>query len=261
MIAGLLCRRLVMLGVFGFVAGCVDSPTEAASPAADNQVAASFEVLAQEQFAAGDMERGEEFRWAGLALRAGVVPSRLDLTNNGVGEVYNAFVHSARWTESALAMRPPLHRSMLAWRRNGDRLQVIIVSMRSDSAPVLHPFSMRPSAPGGSPSGPMAGAKAAYFERGPGGSAWLGVGGTAKIIETQTGGACAAPNAADRPPGVTCELARFGVSLAANFAVTTAFTTRDLAQGTAPRAISIPPQPVSGVKLTFTCATPTTTGC
>lgn len=257
-----LVQRLAVLAFAGgALAACVDSPTEAASPAADNQVATSFEVLAQEQFAAGDVERGEEFRWAGLALRAGVVPSRLDLTNDGAGEVYNAFVHAARWTETTLAMRPPLHRAMFAWRKNGDRLQVIIVSMRSDSAPVLHPFSMRPNAPGGSPSGPMAGAKAAYFERGPGGSAWIGVGGTAKILETQSGGACQAPNATDRPPGVSCELARFAVALTADFGVTTAFASRDLAQGVPLRTISIAPQPVAGVKLTFSCATPGTHGC
>lgn len=250
----------VALGSF-LLAGCVDSPTEAASPAADNQVATSFEVLAQEQFAAGDTERGEEFRWAGLAMRAGVVPSRLEVTNDGQGEVYNAFVHSARWTATTLAMRPPVHRTMMAWRRNGDLLQVIMVSMHSDSAAVLHPMSMRPSGPGGSPMGPMAGAKAAYFERGPQGSAWMGVGGYAKIVETNSGGTCPAPNDAERPSGVTCELARYAVTLNADFAATTAFASRDLAQNSAPRVISVATQPVAGVKLTFTCAMPGTTGC
>ena len=56
--------------------GCVDSPSAPESAADDNQLAASFDGLAQEQLTDGDVERSEDFRWAALAVRAGVTPTR-----------------------------------------------------------------------------------------------------------------------------------------------------------------------------------------
>ena len=73
---------------------CVDAPSEPLAATNSNPLATSFEMLAHDQMAANDVERSEEFRWAALALRAGVNPSVLEVTNNGRAELYDAFVHS-----------------------------------------------------------------------------------------------------------------------------------------------------------------------
>ncbi len=88
---------------------CVDSPTAATASADENQLASSFDALAQEQTAAGDVERSEEFRWAALALRAGVAPTRFDVTVDGTLESFSAFVHTVDWILPTLAMRPIGH--------------------------------------------------------------------------------------------------------------------------------------------------------
>ena len=137
------------------VAACVDAPSEplAASSPLNNPLAASFDVLADEM-ATNDVERSEEFRWAALSLRSGVTPSVLQVTNEGRSELYDAFVHSVTWVSLTQALRPPLHRSLVAWRRSGDVLQVLLVGLVSDSAPVLHPYSLR--ATSASPVAPAA---------------------------------------------------------------------------------------------------------
>ena len=241
---------------------CVDAPSEATQAAPfNNPLATSFEMLAQDQMAANDVERSEEFRWAALALRAGVNPLVLEVTNNGRAEVYDAFVHSVTWVSLAQALRPPTHRSFVAWRRSGDVLQVLLVGMYTDSAPVLNPFSMRSPAPGTIAQSPVAGANAAYFEHGPSGSSWLGVNGAAKVAEHPQPSACPSPDDASRPVGVTCQLTRYGVNLNVLFARTRTVTSRDLDANSLTRRLIVPDQTVAGVKLVFSCAMPRNTGC
>lgn len=241
---------------------CVEAPGEPASTADANPLATSFDALAQDQMNANDVERGEEFRWAALALRAGVTPSILEVTNNGRAELYDAFVHSVSWNSLAQAMRPPSHRSLIAWRRSGNLLQVFHVGLVTDSAPVMHPFSMRPAMPGGPLTGPMAGAMAAYFERGSSNTSWVGVGGFAKIAEHPQPAACPTETNPDRPPGITCHLTRYGVRLNILFARTRNRDSRDVDQAnTVTRRLIAPDQTVKGVKLVFSCAAPMSTGC
>ena len=167
----MISKRIIM-GVTGALAlavlltACVDAPSEPLAASFNNPLATSFEMLAHDQMAANDVERSEEFRWAALALRAGVNPSVLEVTNNGRAELYDAFVHSVTWVSVTQALRPPTHRSLIAWRRNGDVLQVLLIGMFTDSAPVLNPFSMRSPAPGTIAQSPVAGASAAYFDAG-----------------------------------------------------------------------------------------------
>jgi len=241
---------------------CVDAPSEATQAAPfNNPLATSFEMLAQDQMAANDVERSEEFRWAALALRAGVNPLVLEVTNNGRAELYDAFVHSVTWVSLAQALRPPTHRSFVAWRRSGDVLQVLLVGMYTDSAPVLNPFSMRSPAPGTIAQSPVAGANAAYFEHGPSGSSWLGVNGAAKVAEHPQPSTCPSPDDASRPVGVTCQLTRYGVNLNVLFARTRTVTSRDLEANSLTRRLIVPNQTVAGVKLVFSCAMPKNTGC
>lgn len=259
-------KTLTALVLAGMVAACVDAPSAplAATAPQNNPLAASFDVLAAEM-AVNDVERSEEFRWAALALRSGVTPSMLQVTNEGRSELYDAFVHAVTWTSLMQAVRPPLHRSVVAWRRTGDVLQVLLVGLVSDSAPVMHPYSLRSAA--GIPASPVAGATAAYFERGSSasstaGSTWIGIGGTAKVAEFPRPTLCPSPNEATRPDGVNCQLTRFGVALNVLFARTRSRDSRDVdAAGPSRRLIAPPTQTVSGVKLVFSCAMPGSTGC
>jgi hypothetical protein len=241
------------------LAACVDAPTQAVQEtAAPNQLAVDFDVLSQEQEAAGDTERGEELRWAALAVRLGVKPTVLAVSNAGVREEYSAFVHSARWVTSTEALRPVAHRSLIAWRHTDQKLQVILVSLRADSAPVLHPYSLRLSPPGvETTDSPILGARAAYFERSSAGSAWLGVNGWARMELESMGSACVTPLASvDRPSGVGCQTARYEVDFDIEFARTTDYSSRVTEAGAATRHIVAEENDVAGVLLTFSCMSP-----
>lgn len=259
-------KTLTTLAFAAILAACVDAPSEPLETSAppNNPLATSFDQLADEQMAANDVERSEEFRWAALALRAGVTPSMIEVTNNGTREVYDGFVHAVTWTSLTQAVRPPLHRSLVAWRRTGNTFQILLVGMMTDSAPVLHPYSLR--AASGVLASPVAGATAAYFERaqvntGSAGSTWIGIGGSAKIAEHPRPSACPVPNEGARPDGVTCQLTRFGLTLNVNFARTRSYNSREVDPVAVSRRLIAPSQVVSGVKLVFSCATPLSTGC
>ena len=249
------------LALAALVAACVDAPGEALAPAtANNPLAASFDLLADEQLQANDVERSEDFRWAALSLRAGVTPAVLEVTNNGTREVYDAFVHAVTWATLTQALRPPLHRSLVAWRRSGDVLQVLLIGTISDSAPVLNPLSLRPTTTG-ELSSPVAGAKAAYFERGPVNSTWMGISGVAKVAEHPQPDPCPAPNDGAKPEGVTCQLTKFGVALNAEFGRTRSRDSRDVDAQAPRRSMIARLQVVGGVKLVFSCVMPYSTGC
>lgn len=253
-------NTLGLIALAGLLAACVDAPGEALAPAtANNPLAASFDLLADEQFQANDVERGEDLRWAALSLRAGVTPAVLEVTNNGAREVYDAFVHAVTWATLSQALRPPLHRSLVAWRRSGDVLQVLLIGMVTDSAPVLNPLSLRSTSTTEFTS-PIAGAKAAYFERGPASSTWMGVGGVAKVAEHPEYSACP-PNDGAKPAGVICQRTKFGVGLTVEFARTQTRDSRDVDAQAPKRTLVARQQVVGGVKMVFTCAMPLSTGC
>jgi hypothetical protein len=146
-------------------------------------LAESFDMLSQEQMFRERHRAREEFRWAALSLREGVTPNVIEITNDGKPEVYDGFVHAVTWVSATQALRPPLHRSLIAWRRANDILQVVLVGMAVDSAPVMNPYSMRYPSPACPLTSPVRGATAAYFERGARNTSWLGIGGMAKIAE------------------------------------------------------------------------------
>lgn len=257
-------RFVVVALCVASLAACVDSPTAATDPltaATENQLAISFDTLAQEQNAIGDVERAEEFRWAALAVRAGVQPARYEVANDDKHEVYSAFVHAVHWVTPTLALRPVGHRTFIAWRKEPDVMKVIIIGSFSENAPILHPYSLRLAQPGGTLTNAIAAAHGAYLERGPKGSFWIGVSGQVKIAERSAGGSCHPPNDQPSAPGVTCELARYGVG----FDMTAALVqtnTRTVAIPARSKHLRAAEQPVAGVKLTFSCITPTSDrGC
>jgi hypothetical protein len=248
---------VVVAALLALVA-CVDAPTEATQElTSPNQLAVDFDVLSQEQEAAGDVERGEELRWAALAIRLGVKPTVFTMYNAGVREEYNAFVHSARWVTTTDALRPASNRSLVAWRHTDQKVQVILVSLRSDSATVLHPYSLRLSPPGVETDSPILAARAAYFERSSPGSAWLGVDGWARIELESLGSSCVTPMAStERPSGVGCQTARYEVDFDIDFAGTTDYSSRLMAASPPFRRIIADEGDVAGVLLTFSCMSP-----
>jgi hypothetical protein len=140
-------------------------------------------------------------------------------------------------------------------------LQVLLVGLVSDSAPVLHPYSLRTAA---GATSPVAGATAAYFERGSAttaASTWIGISGSAKVAEHPRPEVCPSPNDGAKPEGVSCQLTRFGVALNVNFARTRSRDSRDVDANAPSRRLIAPSQTVAGVRLVFTCATPLSTGC
>ncbi|HEX7123137.1 MAG TPA: hypothetical protein VF178_12250 [Gemmatimonadaceae bacterium] len=245
------------------LAACVDSPVEveANAPLADNnQLAVNFEQIADEQAAAGDTERAEEFRWAALALRHGLVPVPFEVENAGQTEIYHAFVHSARWAALAQATRPATHRALIAWRVTDSRMQVIMIGMHTDSATVQHPYSMR-TLPGQLTS-TLPAAHAIYLERGPNRGVWIGTEGWAKVALVSTGRPCPVPDGVDRPHGVACETADYLVKFDIGFARTRSFLSRLFDAVPPRRQIQAREQAVDGVIQTFTCIAPRSdTGC
>lgn len=255
-------RKLLIAWFAVMVTACVNAPADGAlAPVDNNPLAASLDLLAQEQMTANDVERSEELRWAALSLRAGVVPSVLEVTHGGRTELFDAFVHSAAWATLTQSLRPEAYRSLVAWRRTGDLLQVILVGTYTDSGPVLHPYSLRNTSPGVPPHLPIAGATAAYFERGSTNSTWLGIGGIAKVAEHPQPSTCPLSNTSASPEGVNCQLTRYGVTLAATFGRTRSTDSREV-DGSAPtQFILAPDQTVAGAKLVFSCAAPSGRGC
>jgi len=248
-------RLVVAILACAALAACVDSPSAPSTAVNDNQLATSFDGLAQEQSAAGDVDRSEEFFWAALALRAGATPTRFDVNNNGTRETYDAFVQSVHWITPTLALRPTGHRTVVAWRKVNDVMQVIILSSQSDAAPIIHPYSMRPSTPGAPIAVAVAGASGAYFERGARKAAWVGTSGQVKMPEKSVGAACSTPNASAPPAGVKCELATYAVAFDMVLSKTTdGSRTVELAATT--KKMNAAEQAVAGVKLTFSCVAP-----
>jgi hypothetical protein len=239
-------------------AACVDSPSAPLTAVDSSPLAASFEALSQEM-QVHDVERSEELRWAALAVRSGVMPSILEVTNNGVPEVYDAFVYEPRWVTQSQSLRPTANRNLVAWRRTGTVTQLLLVSLTTDSAPVLHPYSMRPSVEG-SLTSPVSGARAAYFERASqAGATWIGIGGTAKIVGVAALGPCA--EEADRPTGVWCQGGRASVTLSIELARALTRDSRDVSTGAPTRWLHAQEQVVSGIALLFTCEEPSIEGC
>lgn len=237
---------------------CVDSPQEP-STEADSPLASTFDGLSKEATANGDNARGNEFGWAAVALAAGMTPSPLIVFNNNRREVYDAFVHAT--TITAVGVTDGLTtRTLIAWRKPANVLQVIMVSAPDNVTNVLHPASMGPINIG---TAPFRGAHAAYYERVDGGtvtSQWIGVGGNVKLTDANVG-ALACEAALPLTSGVGCTRARFSVAFDVRLAslaprATTPSTNAD-------RAMRAAEQAINGLKLTVRCVAPSTTdrGC
>ncbi|MGQ0539794.1 MAG: hypothetical protein ACT4R6_12665 [Gemmatimonadaceae bacterium] len=248
--------RAAVAGVLLLAGACVDSPQEPSSTA-DSPLASTFDALAKDAASNGDNVRGTEFGWAAVAIAGGMTPSQLVVLNNSRREVYDAFVHA---TTIALPNVTDglTTRTLIAWRKVTNVLQVVMVSAPDNVTQVLHPASMGPITGSGAP---FRGAHAAYYERGENaaGGTWIGISGSVKLAEASAGAACEVAFSATS--GVTCVRARFGVAFDVRLARLPAGS-RTLAP-TADRGLRAGEQQVNGLKLTVKCVAPQTAvkGC
>ncbi|MGH7712004.1 MAG: hypothetical protein ACREOG_12010 [Gemmatimonadaceae bacterium] len=230
---------------------CVDSPQEP-SPTADSPLASTFDGLSKEAASNGDNARGNEFGWAAVAIAAGMTPSPLTVSNNGRREVYDAFVHAT--TISAANVTDGLTtRTLIAWRKPANVLQVIMMSAPDNVSNVLHPASMGPISIS---TAPFRGAHAAYYERGDNSTAtWIGVGGTVKLTDVNIG---AQPCEAALPvsSGVGCARAQFRASFDVRLSRVPAVSR--VPNAAPDRTLRTTPaeQPINGLKLAVRCVQP-----
>jgi hypothetical protein len=215
-------------------------------------LASTFDGLSKEATSNGDNARGNEFGWAAVALAAGMTPSPLIVNNNNKREVYDAFVHATTITAASVSDGLTT-RTLIAWRKPANVLQVIMVSAPDNVTNVLHPASMGPI---NISSAPFRGAHAAYYERVDNGnvtSQWIGVGGTVKLTDVNLNAqACEA--SLPVTSGVTCARARFNVSFDVRLALLPPRATTPVAN--AERALRAAEQPIAGLKLTVRCVEP-----
>lgn len=232
------------------VSACVDAPQEP-SPNADSPLASTFDALSRDATSNGDNARGTEFGWAAIAIASGMTPSPLIVTNNGRRENYDAFVHAT--TISASNVTDGLTtRTLIAWRKPANVLQVIMMSAPDNVSNVLHPASMGPISSTGAP---FRGAHAAYYERGDNTTTntWIGVGGTVKITDVNLG-TQPCEQALPVASGVSCTRARFSVAFDVRLALLPARAT--VPNSVADRTLRGTEPQINGLKLAVRCIVP-----
>jgi hypothetical protein len=233
--------------------GCVDAPQEP-SAATDSPLASTFDGLSKEAGSNGDNARGNEFGWAAVALAAGMTPSPLIVSNNGRREVFDAFVHAT--TISAANVTDGLTtRTVIAWRKPANVLQVLLFSASNNVSNVLDPASMGPIS---LTNAPYRGAHAAYYERADNSTTsmtWIGVGGSVKLTDVNIG---TQPCEVALPvtSGVGCVRARFNVAFDVRLAQLP--TGSRTVNSTSDRTLRTTPndQPINGLKLAVRCVQP-----
>lgn len=252
---------------------CVDSPDSlAATSESGDPLALTFDELARQAAASGDLNRAEGFTYAAISARNGIAPTRLEVRIGTIVEVYEAFVSAISWqVPGAAAIRVPAHRTITAWRRTPDAVtRILTLTTPSDSAPVLNPLSLSAAGP---IAAAFAGASALYQEtstlasnsntlsRAPD-AFWMATTGWVQIRETLTGAACPRPASANKINGVSCQQARFAVRFDVTMlpVLTRPYNLR--LAGETRRFQALNEQSLSGYKLTFACATVNSfTGC
>jgi len=247
---GLAIRFLAVVLAALFAAACVDAPQEPTA-ASDSPLASTFDGLSKESTANGDNARGNEFEWAAVAIAAGMAPSQLVVTNNGRRETYDAFVHAT--TISAANVTDGLTtRTLIAWRKVTDVLQVIMMSAPDNVSNVLHPASMGPIS-----NAPFRGAHAAYYERGPvraTAGTWIGVAGSIRLSDVTLGPAQLCEFALPVTSGVGCVRGRFNVSFDVKLALLPAGSR--VPNAVADRTLRATETAINGLKLSVRCIAP-----
>lgn len=263
-------RGASALAIAVVVAACVDSPnvtaldTTSSSPLAD-----TFDELSRAAGAYGDLARSDGFNFAALAVRSGVTPSRLEVQMGGTVEQYDAFVSSVHWESSVpVALRPPTRRTLIAWRRIATgTTRVLTLTTPSDSASILSPLAL---GVGVSTAAVFAGASAMHHDvqDTPSGNpdlsaAFYGTGGWVKLREAAVIRACPDSLRHRGVLGVSrCEEARYQVRFDVSMQRLQLRPPTQVIGSVVRRVTSLGETLVTGLKLHFTCASPSgKTGC
>ena len=258
------------LAIAAMSAACVDSPTVTAlDSASGNPLADTFDALSKAAGEYGDLARSDGFTFAALSVRSGVTPSRLEVQAGASVEPYDAFVSSARW-DSTLPMtfRPPARRSLIAWRRLADgTTRILTLTTPSDSAPILSPLAL---GVGVSTAAVFAGASAMYHDvqDSPTGqpdltAAYYGTTGWVKLREVAVIGSCPDSSRHRGELGVArCEEARYQVRFDVSLQRLLGRPPTQVTGTVVRRLISVGETLVNGLRLSFTCAAPSSrSGC
>lgn len=258
--------RASLIAVVALAAACVDSAPSTAPSTFDeteDPLALTFDALSAQSDSSGDRARSEGFAYAAIAVRRGIVPSRIDIVNNGTLEAFDGFVSALEWDASiAEQFRAPNHRGLIAWRRTNDGVtRILSLTTPLDSAPILSPLSLSATSPY---AAFFAAATAQYQETTAAVTVtgqlnatkpdlfWGGVEGFVKIREVSRGGQCFAPTNKELT-GVSCQVARYVVQFDVGLHLLTKRPiTVDLASPR--RGMTASEQTVNGVRLGLSCA-------
>jgi hypothetical protein len=168
---------------------------------------------------------------AARAARFGVEPTVVPIRFGDESLRYRAFV--AVLELPAMGPLPATTiRSLVAVTGEGESAKVLMVATPANAATIVGP----PTA-GGTRPDPLTSAMAVYGD-GPKGARWVGTGGSVRIVEQSSGGAC--PNA---PPRGTCSTATYAVLMDGQFTpMSGRAVTRDLSIGrTVVNAVKLAP--------------------
>ncbi|MFN8570557.1 MAG: hypothetical protein U0132_00795 [Gemmatimonadaceae bacterium] len=211
-------RLTSAVAVLVSLTACADTATApAATQPTAVALAASFDVMAQDQALAGAVAESEDWRWVAAALRNGVKPSRIEIWKNGKIEDYDAFVRAVEVPSVQTMPRKEAGRTMLAWQRdNSEQINhVLRLESPGETGRVV------PHAGVHSVELPL-GAHADYVERGAAGGTWNGFKGVTFLSEVWILAGCRFENpevTTWRPPeGMMCQKALFDVRFEATFA-------------------------------------------
>ncbi len=260
-------RRWLVTGV-GLLAivlagACVERPSLAPESESSDPLADTFDALARESASKGDMARGDGFAYAALSVRSGVAPSRLEVKNGTLTEVFDAFVTVAEWESNVpIGQRPPPRRTLVGWRRTTDgSMRVISVLTPGDSGSILSPLAL-----GAAFSTPFVytGASAMFHEGkdGPQGKpdltyGWYGTSGWVRIREIQSLGDCTgAVTASLASAGVKCSQARYAVRFDVSMQRLTGRPPQVVPGASARQVVTTTETAVNGLRLKFSCVSP-----
>lgn len=211
---------------------CGDASTEptAMIEAQDVSLAAELETVAQDARAAGNSEREAAFSYAAEAVRLGIQPSTLIVSNNGEEQRFDAFVNAVDQRGRTEADRVG-RRTVTAWRRTDGGTHVIYLGSPAANAQV-------------SSSGNDA---AAWYSNPRTKTRWVGVSGSVTIAELESGGSCGIVARASRTSTSGCTNAVFEVGFDVRFEMDG--TDRSGARSSSMIGISANNQRVNGAKI------------
>lgn len=193
-------RFLGAVAVLALASGCADGPTEPTN--FDTDLAASFDLMASEARSSGDIDAAAAFEGGALAIRAGLVPSEIEVTIDGEVVKHKAVVHAV--ARSGPAGPRVLMRSLLAWSGTNPRETILKVMLLGNEAEFGHPSQMVPQ-----------GRARGWFGDLVAQARFLATDGSAGMKVVFLGAPCG-PAAPDRPE-IRCRRARFDVQVDGEF--------------------------------------------